>query len=159
MDWVIAQEGEVRLDIFSFYYPPDDYALFSKLSKYISLKNGVNYDLLPNLFASYDVGMILYNGLIPNYIHNAPNKLFEYLACGLDIWFPVIMTGCMPYKNTTSYPKVIAIDFAEISKIDFRELVDRSKLTCKREDYFCELALKDLVDELLDDSKITKIPA
>jgi hypothetical protein len=29
----------------------------------------------------------LYKGHIPNYIYNVPNKVYEYLACGLQVWY------------------------------------------------------------------------
>lgn len=52
------------------------------------LDSGINYSDLPGVIRAYDVGVILYNGHIANYVFNAPNKLFEYLACGLDVWSP-----------------------------------------------------------------------
>jgi hypothetical protein len=36
---------------------------------------------------NYDIGVTIYNGHIPNYIYNVPNKILEYLACGLNVWY------------------------------------------------------------------------
>lgn len=35
----------------------------------------------------YDVGLVLYNGIILNHIYSVPNNVFEYLACGLQVWY------------------------------------------------------------------------
>lgn len=52
----------------------------------ITFKGPVSYDLLPDLLPGYDIGVILYKGLSANFRYNAPNKFFEYLACGLNVW-------------------------------------------------------------------------
>jgi hypothetical protein len=56
-------------------------------SKYINLFESINYFKLPEVLIKYDVGLTIYKGFIPNYIYNVPNKVFEYLACGLKVWY------------------------------------------------------------------------
>ena len=94
-----------------------------------------------------DVGVVLYNGHIPNYIYNAPNKLFEYLACGLDVWFPDVMAGSMDYVNKNGFPKVLSIDFNNLNKFDLAAAIERQGSESKYL-FFCEEALKPLIDKL-----------
>ena len=81
-------------DIYSDNYDAEAIVWIQQLNAAnISFKGAVQYDELPATLASYDVGVILYKGHIPNYVYNAPNKLFEYLACELDVLFPDSMMG------------------------------------------------------------------
>jgi len=97
-EWVNEQNGKIIWDIYSLNITQEATNYFTALaSSYINIKPGVNYHELPSLLKNYDVGIILYNGHIPNYVYNAPNKLFEYLACGLDVWLPREMTGSLKY--------------------------------------------------------------
>ena len=50
-----------------------------------------------------------------NFVHNAPNKLFEYLNCGLDIWYPEEMIGCRAYDQI-EYPTIKQINFNDIER-------------------------------------------
>ena len=65
------------------------------------------------MLSNYDVGVILYKPLIDNFKYNAPNKLFEYLVCGLEVWFPGNLLGILPYQK--AHPlKVFALDFTNL---------------------------------------------
>lgn len=79
---------------------------------------GVPYEQLPQLLCQYDVGLILYRGNTPNYVFNAPNKLFEYLTCGLDVWYPGCMLGVKPYARSDARPQVLETDFQQLSALD-----------------------------------------
>ena len=57
-------------------------------NQYVQFKGHINYDNLPTTLNKYQVGVILYKGHIPNYVYNAPNKLFEYLAAFLMFGIP-----------------------------------------------------------------------
>ena len=105
---------------------------------FITLHEGIQYQELPDVLTKYDVGVILYTGHIENYIYNAPNKLFEYLACGLDVWFPDVMKGSMPYLTTETYPKVMAVDFNQLDQSDYLIMSDHTGLVYKEPVYFCE---------------------
>ena len=54
---------------------------------------GVAYDELPSLLRHFDVGLVLYRGNTLNFVHIVPNKAIEYLACGLEVWYPGRMHG------------------------------------------------------------------
>lgn len=149
-EWVIGQRGDVQWDIYTYNCTTDARVYLEALNcDWISLKQGVNYDEMPGILRNYDVGVILYNGHIPNYIYNAPNKFFEYLACGLAVWFPSIMTGSLPYVTSKTYPEVISVDFQNISELMVTQLIDRSESKEKALCFFCEHALEGFVNELI----------
>lgn len=51
----------------------------------IFLKGPIFYDKLPLELIKYDIGLVLYKGTIPNHMFSIPNKVYEYLYCGLQI--------------------------------------------------------------------------
>lgn len=149
-NWVVAQEGNVHWDIYSFNCTEGTQRFLSSLrSEFVKLKKGVDYEKLPAVLRGYDVGVILYNGHIPNYVYNAPNKLFEYLAAGLAVWFPSVMVGSLPYCTAGTYPEVIPFDFTGLDQIDLSEIIRRTNLKKKLPSFFCEEAVKPLIDKML----------
>lgn len=124
--WIAAQGENVLWNIYSYNITDEVKDFLTSLrSPNILLFGGVDYQSLSSLLKQHDVGVILYNGHIPNYIYNAPNKLFEYLACGLDVWYSTDLKGTHPYSTTGTFPKVIPVDFRELGKIPWNELVER----------------------------------
>ena len=114
-EWAEAQQGAVQWDIYS-QQDGADLVNFLRAANFshVTFKGNVSYHNLPSVLSSYDVGVILYKGHIPNYIYNAPNKLFEYTACGLDVWFPEQMKGSLPYITSGTFPKIIALNFENL---------------------------------------------
>lgn len=118
--WIsVVPEGMVLLDIYTTNIDREARSVLSQLrSERIRVfDEGVAYDDLPALLREYDVGLILYRGNTLNYIHNAPNKLFEYLACGLDVWFPRQMDGVKRFARTNECPRVIEVDFERLLEL------------------------------------------
>ena len=99
--------------------------------------------------------MILYNGHIPNYIYNAPNKLFEYLACGLDVWFPIEMIGCYQYITNKKFPRVVSLDFQNLSRVDLPSLVSRDELAYQPSTFYCEPVYEKLYNMVLRGNDMT----
>ncbi|MFM9840733.1 MAG: hypothetical protein ACKVOQ_20875 [Cyclobacteriaceae bacterium] len=148
IDWIILQQGRVTLDIFSYNYSEDVKSFVRDLnSKWIKMHNGVTYDQLPNILKEYDVGVILYKGVIENHIFSVSNKLFEYLMCGLDVWFPSVIISSLGMVKETGYPKVISVDFTDLSKLNLEEMLTRSGETNEFA-FFCEEALAPLITNL-----------
>lgn len=148
--WVINQEGTVEWDIYSFNYNSDVKSYFTSVRcPYIRFKEGVTYQSLPNILKEYDVGVILYKGLIPNYIYNAPNKLFEYLVCGLDVWFPDVMIGCMEYVQEEALQKVIPLSFTNLDNFELKNKYRYPQEEYKMIDYSCEFVLESLISRLI----------
>lgn len=114
-DWVIAQNGNVLFDIFGYNVDEETMDFLEKLSCswIVFNKEGVDYYELPKILNRYDVGVILYKGLTDNFRFNAPNKLFEYMACGLEVWYSDMLLGINKMRKDT-YPRIIPVDFTSI---------------------------------------------
>lgn len=119
VEWVAANDGQVTLDIFCFNSDLSVAELFSQNSSpHIQLHSeGLPYEDIPKVLSQFDVGLILYKATTTNYAFNATNKLFEYLATGLDVWFPTEMLGIHPYKDSSRSPRVIEVDFKDNAAI------------------------------------------
>jgi hypothetical protein len=145
-EWVLAQKGKVIWEIFA--YKPETNArdfIEGLNSEWVQLKEGVDYESLPSLITQYDIGVVLYNGHIPNYVYNAPNKLFEYLSAGLDVWYPAVMSGCYEYDSTQYWPKVLRLDFSNLGKFELNGLLERKEnyyrpIAFNADDALCPLA-------------------
>lgn len=85
-------------------------------SPHIQVKGIVSYFDLPEVLRQYDVGLILYNPDTLNYIYNETNKLFEYLSCGLSVWYSKDIKGIDPHQCTEFFPKVLSVDFEKVSE-------------------------------------------
>jgi len=148
-EWIIKQKGEAIWDIYSGNITGDAMNYLTSLNtSYINYRGSVNYFLLPETLNKYDVGLILYKGHIPNYIYNAPNKLFEYWACGLDVWFPETMESSIHYKTEDSYPKIIPINFKDISNLNIASMINRNGLINKDPVFNCENEFDYLLGEI-----------
>ncbi len=148
--WVVDQKGKVIWDIYSYNFTQDVDLFIKQLeSPWVKLNPGVDYDELPSILIRYDVGIILYKGHIPNYIYNAPNKLFEYLACGLSVWLPSVMVGSLSYCTDETYPQVVALDFNGLDVFTPESALNASNFPLKSTDYFCDTALSPLLNVLL----------
>ena len=151
-EWVMLQKGQVIWDIYSYNITAEAKAYLSGNDEWISLKSGVNYDELPPILKNYNVGVILYNGHIPNYIYNAPNKLFEYMACGLDVWFPGKLTGSHGYITHDTYPKVYAFNFTKLDQLSLNKVIDREGFSQKVSNYYSENVSGEIAQQLMTDN-------
>ncbi len=148
-EWVLEQNGDVIWHIYSYNFTEDARNYLLKLKpEWISMNDGLDYRKLPAVLKDYDVGVVLYKGHIANYIFNAPNKLFEYLACGLDVWFPTIMTGSLPYRTTNVYPGIYSFDFSTLKDLTLADVTNRDHYPANNSHYYCEDALKPLMDAI-----------
>lgn len=106
---------------------------------------GVAYDSLPQLLPQFDVGLILYRCNTVNFVWNASNKLFEYLLCGLDVWYPPCMLGVQPYARDTAAPRVLATDFENPGELNLAVRRDRTGLPWQPWTTTCEDAFEPLI--------------
>ena len=144
----IEENPSCRWDIYSDNFSDDVLQFVGKREAYgISFKGAIAYDSLPVILPQYDVGVILYKGHIPNYVYNAPNKLFEYLACGIDVWFPKEMIGSIPYVRSGVRPEVCAVNFEDLPQPPF-EASNQNKIYVET-DFFAETSLRPLIEKLL----------
>lgn len=109
---------------------------------------GVPYDQLPSILSKYDIGLILYRCNSINYVYNAPNKLFEYLSCGLNVIYPQQMLGVAPYARDECSPWVKSVDFEKLPELSVDEL-RRWGGTQKPWEESCESVFQELLDVIL----------
>jgi hypothetical protein len=152
--WVGDQNGTVELDIYSTYLDEETKQFLLGLnSDWVRFHPaGAPYDRIPNLFAEseFHVGLVLYRCNTLNMIHNAPNKLFEYLLCGLDVWYPKEMSGTDAYETDGIYPKVLPIDFQYLDEVHLPSVLSREGLRYVRRDFDCESVYADWTAKLLE---------
>lgn len=148
--WINCEGNESTLDVYTTNIPDTSRQRLMELSgSRVKLMGGVDYDEIPSVLIHYDVGLILYKGHIPNYVYNAPNKLFEYHACGLDVWYPSVMAGCDSYATDRSYPKIAAVDFEMLSDLDLDSMMSRVDLEFKPSVFTAEKVCEEMVTELV----------
>jgi len=112
--WIQRQPAKtVTLDIFAYNADDDTRKFLLDLNSDIIHfhPEGAKYDDLPQLLRRFHTGLILYRAETSNFRHNASNKLFEYLACGLDVVFPAPMLGVKQYERSAETPRVMQVDF------------------------------------------------
>lgn len=92
--WIVKQGGTTTIDFYSFNFHSDVISLIESFkSPYITLHpQGIEYNKIPTLLSKYDVGIIFYKALNINTVFCETNKFYEYLICGLDVWFSSNMT-------------------------------------------------------------------
>lgn len=147
-EWILLQEGNIIWDIYSYNITDEAKKYLSAYPAWINLKSGLNYNDLPTILKKYHIGVILYKGHISNYVYNAPNKLFEYLACGLDVWFPEVLTGCLPYVTDKIFPKVTAFNFERLNDANLENLMERSEYIYKEPNYYWENVFGKLTEKI-----------
>ena len=112
-------------------------------------RHGVAYEELPELLTEFDVGLVLYRCNTLNFVYNASNKLFEYLMCGLDVWYPACMLGIKPYARGCVRPRVLETDFEQMKSIDWADRQLRADLPWEPWRETCEMALVSMVNTVM----------
>lgn len=86
LEWVSSHQDKYELTFISQQIDQKTRELISRFNcDAIFLKKAVDYYDLPQEIVKYDIGLILYKGHIPNFVYNVPNKVHEYLSCGLKV--------------------------------------------------------------------------
>ena len=113
--WIEEQKGAYTLDIYSDNIDKCvlDF-LYNLKSSYILIHKAIPYFKLPEQLATYDIGLVLYKGHIPNYVYNVPNKVLEYLVCGLQIWYSEELISTNNFKQEFNILQLISINFTNL---------------------------------------------
>jgi hypothetical protein len=112
VEWVIAQKGLFTLDFYTDNITDDARKYIEGLqNNHIQLHDSINYFELPKVLIYYDIGLTLYNGHIPNYAFNVPNKVLEYLACGLGVWYSIELISTKKFVLKHEILGCSSIDF------------------------------------------------
>lgn len=149
-EWVLAQNGKVIWDIYAVNISGDTKEYLDGLNKdLVRFKGSCDYFELPALLSQYDVGVVLYKGIIPNHIIAVSNKVFEYLSRGLDVWYSREMTGTYAYDTSGVYPKVLAIDGKAMGNFNLDVALDRTGLRFQPCIYHCEAIFEPLFETII----------
>jgi hypothetical protein len=140
LQWLKNREGKVTCDIYTKYISEDVVSLIrSQPQEVVTYKGNLAYDDLPLILPQYDVGLILYNSLSSsNFIYNAPNKLFEYLACDIDVWLSNTLISSYEYETMDTYPKVVKVDFTNLETFDYKAALSHDGLIYKKSTFVME---------------------
>ena len=112
IDWVSSQNGKYSIDFYTSNISAEAKKLFANVqNEYVKLLGPKNYFELPKILIKYDIGVTLYNGHIPNYVYNVPNKVFEYLACGLNVWYSSELISTQKFVEQNDIKGCQKIDF------------------------------------------------
>jgi hypothetical protein len=152
VEWIAAQPAEsVALDVYSYNTDAatKTFLLESAGDRIRFFPEGVPYDSLPSLLPQYDIGLILYKAENANFQHNASNKLFEYLACGLDVVFPDTMREVMKYAGENVTPRIMPVSFDTGEGLSVERFQRRSGLKKRESDYRAETVLDNLEQSML----------
>ncbi|MCB0704398.1 MAG: hypothetical protein KDC34_03775 [Saprospiraceae bacterium] len=150
-EWVQRSDGRYSLDIYSYQMEEEVRRYIGEIGgQAIKLHRPINYTEIPKVLPEYDIGLILYKGHIPNYIHNAPNKLFEYHICGLSIWYPEEMEGCHSVDPTDFGPPIICVNFKKLDQMA-PVMPNKKKLSVAYNNYpyTCQKSLTPIMEALI----------
>jgi hypothetical protein len=146
--WVANHPDEVSLSVVGNNISHDVWTALSALHvPNISLNNnGWDYDTLPEKLKEFDVGVVLYKGNTQNFIFNVPNKAIEYLAAGLEVWYPPQMRSMQGLQSGFPELPMTEIDFENIPKtIDEHRGIVPEEI---RRHFTAESALQPLIDQI-----------
>jgi hypothetical protein len=114
ISWVVSQNGKATLTIFSQNLENLVTELINTADPaHVILKPSISYFELPEVICQFDVGLVLYNGHIPNFRLNVPNKVNEYLACGLNVWYSDVLATTQSFANENPDYPLFAVDFSQ----------------------------------------------
>jgi len=122
LDWVQSNQDTLELTFISQQLDAETKALILNYNcPTICIKAPVNYYELPQELMKYDVGLVLYKGHIPNYVYNVPNKVHEYLSCGLKVLVDNNLTTTVNFKNK----KILSLGLSNLKKQIVQDLKGR----------------------------------
>jgi hypothetical protein len=151
--WMKEQpEGSISLDVYAYNTDDETRRLLEAEARGMVRfhSGGIHYDDLPTTLSLYHTGVILYKANSLNYRHNESNKLFEYLAAGLDVMYPAAMLGVKRYSRLNINPRVIEVDFATGTNLDLQLLSSRPQSSAEPFTMTAEAAFAELEQELLE---------
>ncbi len=119
VEWAAAHRDTVSLHICGDNVQPNVVSWIRSLASGNVTVNdhGVDYEKLPSFLRSFDVGLVLYRGNTLNFVHNVPNKAVEYLACGLQVWYPGVMEGMVHFHQLHPQENLREMNFEELPAV------------------------------------------
>ena len=112
VEWIQSQNGRATLTVVSQNLENSVRDLIAK-SQWVSLIGNVPYQELPNFISEQQLGVVLYKGHIPNFVYNVPNKVNEYLACGLNVWYSNVLISTQKFAEVNPKYPLYSLDFSK----------------------------------------------
>ena len=112
IEWIQMQNGRATLTVVSQNIENFVLELIDK-NQWVTLIENVPYQELPNLISEQQIGVVLYKGHIPNFVYNLPNKVNEYLACGLNVWYSDVLISTQKFAAETPQYPLYSVDFSK----------------------------------------------
>jgi len=106
VSWAASHPEEVELHICGYNVAREvwEWLEQEQFSNVSFDSSGYRYEELPEILSAFDVGLVLYKGNTSNFVYNVPNKVFEYLACGLEVWYPSEMLSIRKFQQDNPAP-------------------------------------------------------
>lgn len=156
IDWLRIHKDEFSLDVFSYNIDEKAKQALEKTgNKNIRYCGGCDYQSLPEILKSYDIGLVIYKPFSQNTIHAVSNKVFEYLACGLDVWFSDDMSYTFKFVRENVYPKIVPVDFKRLNLFDAKAATSREALLYEPSQYFYETVYPEILNHIYNEGNYT----
>jgi hypothetical protein len=116
--WAAARPAAVTLTVVGDNIADDVWSSLERLGapNIAMIRNGYPYKRLPELLTQFDIGLILYRGNTQNFVYNIPNKAIEYLASGLEVWYPREMHSMRVFQEEHPDFPLVRIDFGSLGE-------------------------------------------
>ena len=112
IEWIQMQNGRATLTVISQNLEQAVIDLISQ-NHWVTLIRDIPYQELPEMIVEHHVGVVLYKGHVPNFVYNVPNKVNEYFACGLNVWYSDVLISTHKFaKENPQYP-LYSVDFSK----------------------------------------------
>jgi hypothetical protein len=120
IEWIQTQNGRATLTVISQNLEQAVIHLISQ-KHWVTLIRDIPYQELPEMIVEHHVGVVLYKGHVPNFVYNVPNKVNEYLACGLNVWYSDVLISTRKFSaDNPEYP-LYSVDFSMGKELNARE--------------------------------------
>jgi hypothetical protein len=150
VDWLDCHKSDFTLDVYSYNIDPKaKEVLLNRSGSNIRYCGGCDYQSLAEILKNYDIGLVIYKPFSQNTIHAVSNKVFEYLACGLDVWFSEDMTHTFEYQRLNAFPKVLPVNFKNLQAFDYEKAISREGLSYQPSTFFYENIYPEIVQHIL----------
>ena len=104
LDLVANNPDKLQLTIISQQLDEETQKLILQYSKKpVKILPPIDYFNLPKELVNHDIGLVIYKGVNQNHIYSVPNKVFEYLACGLSVVCDISLTTTKKLKHKDIY--------------------------------------------------------
>lgn len=112
IEWIQAQNGRATLTVVSQNLELAVIDLINQ-KQWVTLIRDMPYQELPEMIVEHHVGVVLYKGHVPNFVYNVPNKVNEYLACGLNVWYSDVLISTQKFAAETPQYPLYSVDFSK----------------------------------------------